>query len=154
MERINLIKYVSDKGWLDQLNQFFEGKYGVTFEEILKDQNVEVYNVWSNLDKHLPEGRCYFKENRVVLQDTSLCGVNPHIDLGLIVHELSHIAQYVTGLYNKLNYSVAARIWNCNCFRSKDHKHNFYWNNQVEVDARKSVKEFEGMFGYTELSGK
>lgn len=154
LEVINIIQYVEQKGWLDQLNQFFKGKYEVSFEEVAKDQKVEAYNFWSNNDGITYEGKSFLKENRVVLQDTSLCGVNPHIDLGLIVHEFSHVAQYATGLYEELKPSTLTRIWNCNWFRSEDHKYNFYWNDPVEVDARNSVKEFEDMFSYSELSGK
>lgn len=154
LEVVNIIQYVEQKGWLDQLNQFFKGKYEVSFEEVANDQKVEVYNFWNNNDGITYEGKSFLKESRVVLQDTSLCGVNPHIDLGLIVHEFSHVAQYATGLYEELKPSTLTRIWNCNCFRSLDHKYNFYWNDPVEVDARNSVKEFEETFSYSELSGK
>lgn len=153
VEKLNIVKYAEEKGWLDQLNIFFKSKYGVSFEHVAYSQKVEIYNFWMYREERLPEGRCYLKEKRVLLQDTSLCGINPHIDLGLIVHEFSHVAQYMTGVYNKLNRSTLSKIWNCNCFRSKSHRHNFYWNNPVEIDARESVARFSEMFGYKELSG-
>lgn len=153
MKRVEIVNYVRENGWLDQLNIFFKNKYGVTFEHVAHDQEVLTYNFWSNNDGISYQGKAFLKESKVILQETSLCETNPHIDLGLIVHEFSHVAQYITGLYEELKPSTLTRIWNCNCFRSKDHKHNFYWNNPVEVDARKSVAEFSAQFGYEDLAG-
>lgn len=150
---INLIEYLEGKGWLDQLNIFFKNKYGVRFDAILRNITVEAYDFWSDgVGGNLPEGRYFPKEDRVLLQDTGLCGTS--IDLGLIIHEFSHVAQYKTGLNRSMKRSVFSTIWNCNCFRSRKHKHDFYWNLPIEVDARNSVKEFEDKFGYSDLSGK
>lgn len=150
LREMDLKKYLAKKSWLQDVTDHLIKRYGVSLDNIVKDYKFYSYNLFKCNASY--EGIADLPGKFVELGSFDMI-TTEDINLGVIVHELSHVCQKMSNKWDELNPNILLKIA-VKFLGSKKVKQNFYWNNPVEVDARESVEEFERNYNYKELGGR